>query len=44
MFTPRHPCTRPKIEDVREAESVLDIDALVGRALAGETWVRVKPQ
>ena len=44
VFTPRHPCTRPKIEDVREAESVLDIDALVGRALAGETWVRVKPQ
>ena len=44
VFTPRHPCTRPKIEDVREAESVLDIDALVERALAGETWVRVKPQ
>ena len=43
VFTPRHPCTRPKIEDVREAESVLDIDALVERALAGETWVRVKP-
>jgi len=44
VFTPRHPCTRPKIEDVREAESALDIDALVERALAGETWVRVKPQ
>ena len=44
VFTPRHPCTRPKIEDVREAESVLDIDALVERALAGETWVRVKPE
>ena len=44
VFTPRHPCTRPKIEDVREAESALDIDALVERALAGETWVRVKAQ
>ena len=43
VFTPRHPCTRPKIEDVREAESVLDIEGLVEKALAGESWVRVKP-
>ena len=31
------------LEDVRKAESVLDVDTLVERALAGETWVRVKP-
>ncbi len=43
VFTPRHPATRPEIEAVRAAESVLDVDALVERALAGETWVRVKP-
>ena len=43
VFTPRHPCTRPKLEDVREAESVLDIEGLVEKALAGESWVRVKP-
>ena len=43
VFTPRHPCTRPKVEDVREAESVLDVDALVEEALAGDKWVRVKP-
>ena len=43
VFTPRHPATRPNLEDVRKAESVLDVDALVERALAGETWVRVKP-
>ena len=42
VFTPRHPCTRPKVEDVREAEAALDVDALVARALEGETWVRVK--
>ena len=43
VFTPRHPATRPNIEDVRAAESALDIDALVQRALEGETWLRVKP-
>ncbi|WP_295588159.1 tRNA uracil 4-sulfurtransferase ThiI [uncultured Oscillibacter sp.] len=43
VFTPRHPCTRPKVEDVREAEAVLDVDALVEEALAGDKWVRVKP-
>ena len=43
VFTPRHPATRPNLEDVRKAESALDVDALVSRALEGETWVRVKP-
>lgn len=43
VFTPRHPATRPHIEDVRKAEAALDIDALVAKALEGETWVRVKP-
>ena len=41
VFTPRHPATRPNLEAVREAEAVLDVDALVEKALAGETWVRV---
>ena len=31
------------LEDVVQAESVLDIDGLVAKALEGETWVRVKP-
>ncbi len=43
VFTPRHPCTRPKLEDVRAAEAALDVDALMQKALAGETWVKVKP-
>ena len=42
VFTPRHPATRPNIEDVRAAEAVLDIEGLVEKALAGETWVRIK--
>ena len=43
VFTPRHPATRPNIEDVRAAEAVLDVEGLIAKALEGETWVRVKP-
>ncbi|MBQ4651471.1 MAG: tRNA 4-thiouridine(8) synthase ThiI [Oscillospiraceae bacterium] len=35
VFTPRHPRTRPKISEVAEAESVLDIEGLVDEALKG---------
>ena len=42
VFTPRHPATRPALEDVRTAEAALDVDALVAEALSGETWIRVK--
>ncbi len=35
VFTPKHPCTRPKLYKVEEAEQVLDVDALVEEALAG---------
>ena len=35
VFTPRHPRTRPKLPDVIVAESKLDVDALVERAVAG---------
>ncbi len=35
VFTPRHPCTKPKLPKVVEAEAVLDIDALVEDAMAG---------
>ena len=43
VFTPRHPCTRPVLADIEVAESVLDVEGLVAKALEGETWVRVKP-
>ena len=35
VFTPKHPLTRPKKFKVEEAEKVLDVDALVEKALAG---------
>ena len=43
VFTPRHPATRPSLEEVRKAESALDVEGLTARALEGETWIRVKP-
>ncbi len=35
VFTPKHPKTRPELSKCIEAESTLDIDGLVERALAG---------
>ena len=41
VFTPRHPKTHPKLEEVREAESVLPITELVERALASEEKLKL---
>ncbi|NLI60600.1 MAG: tRNA 4-thiouridine(8) synthase ThiI [Clostridiales bacterium] len=35
VFVPRHPVTRPKLDRVRQAETVLDSEALIERALEG---------
>ncbi len=35
LFTPRYPATRAGLEVVREAESRLDVEALIAEALAG---------
>ena len=43
VFTPRHPATRPGLEEVRRAESALDVEGLMARAMEGESWIRVKP-
>ena len=42
VFTPRHPKTKPNVEEVRELESVLDIEGLVSRALAEREIVKLK--
>ena len=41
VFTPRHPKTKPHLDEVREAEASLDVDALIARAMAGREFVRV---
>ncbi len=35
VFTPKHPRTKPKVEELEEAERMLDVDALVDDAVAG---------
>jgi thiamine biosynthesis protein ThiI len=35
LFTPRHPATRASVEQVRQAEALLDIEALATEALSG---------
>ena len=42
VFTPRHPKTRPEVEEIREVESVLDIRGLCDRAMAGREMVKVR--
>ena len=42
VFTPRHPKTKPHVEEVREIESVLDTEGLVFRAMAQREVVKVK--
>jgi thiamine biosynthesis protein ThiI len=35
LFEPRSPATRARVDDVRRAEEALDVERLVGKALAG---------
>ena len=40
VFTPRHPRTKPKVEDVLEVEKALDVEFLVKEALDNREQVR----
>ena len=42
VFTPRHPKTRPHVEEVREMEQTLDVEGLVQRALDGCERVKLR--
>ncbi len=42
VFTPRHPRTKPHLDEVREAEAALDVDALCARAMSGREFVRIR--
>ena len=41
VFTPKHPRTRPQLHVVEEAESVLDVDALVEEALNNLKFINI---
>ena len=40
VFTPRHPRTKPKLEDVLQVESVLDVQTLVDEAFSSREIVK----
>ena len=44
VFTPRHPKTKPSVEETREYESALDVEGLCQRAMANREMIRVKPE
>ena len=44
MLTPRHPKTKPNVEEVREYESALDVEGLCRRAMENREMIRVKPE
>lgn len=44
VFTPRHPKTKPNVEETREYESALDVEGLCQRAMANREMIRVKPE
>jgi thiamine biosynthesis protein ThiI len=43
LFVPKHPSTRTGKREVEEAESALDVDALVGGAVAARERMRIAP-
>ena len=42
VFTPRHPKTKPNVEEVREMEAVLDIEGLCQRAMEQREMVKIR--
>ncbi len=44
VFTPKHPSTHPKLADIRKTESVLDIDALIEKAVDGIEYIEIYPE
>lgn len=43
VFTPRHPKTRPHLDEIQEAEAALDIDGLIQTAMDGIERVVLDP-
>lgn len=41
VFTPRHPKTKPDVDEVRQMEQALDVEGLCQRAMAGRELVKV---
>ena len=44
VFLPKHPSTRPKLEDILSSEALLDEEALIRLALASEELIILQPR
>lgn len=44
VFLPKHPVTKPKLENIENSESALDVDALVAAAVEAEEIVVISPR
>ncbi len=42
VFTPRHPKTKPHLDEVRAVEAALDVEALCQKAMDSREFVRIK--
>lgn len=43
VFLPKHPLTRPKLENIEEAERKLDIEYLVDKAISNAIFSVIEP-
>ena len=44
VFVPKHPTTRPKLENIEKSESRLDMDYWVNKALEDTEWIRIEAE
>ena len=44
IFVPRHPQTKPRLEQIKESESKVDFDTLVDQALEQVEVIEVEPE
>ena len=44
VFVPKHPTTRPKLENILKSESKLDMDYWVNKALEDTEWIRIEAE
>ncbi len=44
VFTPRHPTTKPKVEDIIKSQSLLEVDRLIEEAVAGVESVLIESE
>ena len=44
VFVPKHPTTKPKLENILKSESKLDMDYWVNKALEDTEWIRIEAE